>query len=55
MMKTLKNHQEDQEEGSGNKDGNSQEVKKMPMKRKIAEVLLTKNKTVSIGRSYSNY
>ncbi|EFO94927.1 hypothetical protein CRE_09378 [Caenorhabditis remanei] len=47
MMKTLKNHQEVQEEGSGNKDGNSQEVKKMPMKRKIAEVLLTKNKTVT--------
>ncbi|KAF1753793.1 hypothetical protein GCK72_020350 [Caenorhabditis remanei] len=47
MMKTLKNHQEDQEELSGNKDGNSQEVKKMPMKRKIAEVLLTKNKTIN--------
>ncbi|EFO95206.1 hypothetical protein CRE_09379 [Caenorhabditis remanei] len=47
MMKTLKNHQEDQEEGSGNKDGNSQEVKKMPMNRKIAEVLLTKNKTIN--------
>ncbi|KAF1753794.1 hypothetical protein GCK72_020351 [Caenorhabditis remanei] len=46
-MKTLQNHQEDQEELSGNKDGNSQEVKKMPMKRKIAEVLLTKNKTIN--------